>query len=82
MDKLDIVNNVTERIIIEISERSFSAKLSKDLGVTYSHTTKILNLLEENKIIQKINNGRTTHINLTKKGLLIQEKLREIRLLI
>ena len=77
------LSGVPERLVMGISEKSnYVAKLSKELGITYSHAVKIINLLEEQKIVTKTKEGRKIKIELTQKGLDIQEHFKEIRRLL
>ena len=79
MNKLKLASNVTERIIMAISlKNNYSAKILKEIDVTYSHGTKIFNLLEKNKLITKKKMGSKIYINLTEKGFIIKEHLNEI----
>ena len=59
------------------SERTYASILAKIADCTYSHTVKILNVFEENKLIEFSKNGRIKHIVLTKKGAEIAKYLEE-----
>ena len=83
MKKLKIIDSVAEKIIMAISkEDNYSSKIIKKTGVTYAHGTKIFNLLEESKIIKKLNIGRKKFIILTPKGEKIKEHLNKIKSLL
>lgn len=83
MKNLGICNNLTERIIMAIdSKNNYSSKILRNLGATYAHGAKVFRVLADHKIITKINVGRKIHIKLTKKGVKIQEYLKEIKKLL
>ncbi len=46
----------------------YASILAKEVDCTYSHTVRILQILEENKLIQFVKRGRIKVIELTKLG--------------
>lgn len=80
--KFNLIDNVTCNIILKISKNIYTSKLAKELGVTHTHVTKIVGILEEEKIINKNIKGREKIITLTEKGLAIQENLIKLNSLI
>jgi len=56
-----------------------SSKISKEVNSTYSHCSKIIMLLEELNLIERVKNGRQKHIRLTEKGQKLSDHLRSIK---
>lgn len=75
-----IGKSVAEMIIVGISEKNnYPAKIVRELGLTYAHSIKILEILEKNNIIKKKKKeGRKVFIELTDKGKIIQYHLKKI----
>ncbi|MBD3311923.1 hypothetical protein GF352_00485 [archaeon] len=46
----------------------YASLLAKEVDCTYSHTVRILQILEENELIEFDKKGRIKIINLTKRG--------------
>ena len=46
----------------------YASLLAKEVDCTYSHTVRILQILEDNKLIQFVKRGRIKIIELTKTG--------------
>ena len=65
-------------IKIDDSAKTYASVLAKIADCTYSHTVKILNLFEKNKLIEFSRDGRIKHIVLTKKGEEITKDLEEL----
>lgn len=59
------------------SAKTYASILAKIADCTYSHTVKILNIFEQNKLIEFSKEGRIKHIVLTKKGTEIAKYLEE-----
>lgn len=77
----EMIRNVeaVEKIIIEISNNMYHViKISKKSVVTYSHTSHILEILENNGIIKSDMHKRRKMISLTKKGKRIREAYIEL----
>jgi len=55
--------------------KTYASILAKIADCTYSHTVKILNSFEKNKLIEFNKEGRIKHISLTKKGMEIATDL-------
>jgi predicted transcriptional regulator len=54
------------------------SKLTKDANLSYSHTLKILDILNDIGIIETMNHGRSDIIRLTEDGTEIAEIVKEI----
>jgi predicted transcriptional regulator len=54
------------------------SKLAKDANLSYSHTLKILDILNDIGIIETINHGRSDVVMLTEDGIKIAEIVKEI----
>lgn len=80
--KLDLLNNLTIKIVLNITKNIYISKLARKTGSTYAYTTKIVNTLEHHNIISKEKTGRVTKITLTNKGIKIQENLNNIKRLL
>jgi len=81
--KLKLISNIPERIIMSISlKNNYVSKIARNLDIAYSHTVNIIKQLEEAKILTKEREGRIVRIELTEKGLKIQEHLNEIKKLL
>ena len=81
--KLKLISNIPERIIMSISlKNNYVSKIARNLYIAYSHTINIIKQLEEAKILTKEREGRIVRIELTEKGLKIQEHLNEIKKLL
>ena len=57
-----------------------ASKISSDLKITFSHTIKIMNLLEKWGYITKNKSGRKVLVTLTLMGKRVAKKLVEIKL--
>ena len=85
--KLKLISNIPERIIMSISLKNnyvskSTKRIARNLDIAYSHTINIIKQLEEAKILTKEREGRRVRIELTEKGLKIQEHLNEIKKLL
>ncbi|MFB6245897.1 MAG: winged helix DNA-binding protein [Candidatus Nanohaloarchaea archaeon] len=59
-------------------ERNYASALSKDADVTYSHTVKCLQRMEQHGLVEFHRNGRKKEIELTTQGDEIAETLFEL----
>lgn len=66
---IEIFDSIEDGIII--------SNVSKKARLTFSHTVKVLKLLEDNKYIQTVVKGRTKCIAFTAKGLRMKKKIKE-----
>lgn len=51
--------------------------ISRELNITYSYLTDIINFYIENKILTKTKIGRTNHLKFTAKGLYLANSIKE-----
>ena len=60
----------------------YASLLAKEVDCTYSHTVRILQILEENELIQFVKRGRIKIIELTKLGEKISTIMEELNWLL
>ena len=81
--KPNLLPGVPPKVIMAISEKNnYLAKVVKESHTTIAHATKIMNRLEECKLLTKTKDGRKMIIKLTNKGLELQSHLNAIKSLI
>ncbi|MBN1924127.1 MAG: winged helix-turn-helix transcriptional regulator [Nanoarchaeota archaeon] len=81
----DLVNlflrNKPAFILIKIyscSKKCYASTIAKEVDCTYSHTVRIIQILEKNKLLDFEKKGRIKSIILTKKGRKIAETIKKL----
>lgn len=77
-----ILSKLTANIILELANKPLyynSSSITRAVGATYSHITKLLKSFEDDKIIYRVQKDkRQKIISLTKKGYKINDYTREL----
>lgn len=64
--------------IYSCSKKCYASTIAKEVDCTYSHTVRIIQIFEKNKLLTFIKKGRIKSIQLTKKGKKIAETLKKL----
>ncbi len=56
----------------------YASLLAKEVDCTYSHTVRILQILEENSLIEFVKRGRIKIIELTKLGMEVSKVMEDL----
>ena len=66
----------------KMNKAKYGSVLAKEIDCTYSHAVKILQILEDLKLVVFEKQGRIKIIKLTKKGMEIANRIEEIKSII
>lgn len=64
--------------IYSCTNKCYASTIAKEVDCTYSHTVRIIQILEKSKIVDFEKKGRIKSIKLTKKGRKIAETLKKL----
>ena len=64
--------------LLEHKDGEYVSTISYELNITYSHVSKMLKILSNNRVIKIEREGRTKFINLTPKGIKIAKLIEAI----
>jgi len=77
-----ITNTGEARVLLCIDDRvNYASELARTTGMTYAHTTKIIQEIKLKGYVEKLKEGRIITVLLTEKGQRIRELLKEIQLI-